>query len=449
MERNFIPLIRVLKKFYPEFDSEKLNAEYISKVIQPGNAYKTSSIKSMLSGLYKLAKEFLIYDSFRKNHYFTPILVKELSIRKLDKEADKIILETEEKYSSHPIDENYYDKDFFYTEKINHFIRMDRRNEIPKALDEAYSVLLFHLLNQIMMLRNLFFNNRLFSKQNYKDSFIESTIRHINLDELTKMIEITHEKEGFMFLVNYFQFETTNFDEGQFYIKKIRSLTEKYKLLIDDKVRRSIYIGLSNICLNNISYGNENFEEIFESVYLEILRDNLYSNNDRSNYFAKQLFKAIIVTSLKLQKTDWAKNFLKKYINNVDPDFRDQLYYYSKACIAFHEKKYAEALEFTVNIDRKQIIYKVDTINLLARIYFETKAYTTLESLIDSGKHLLKNAGIKDEIYYNSNKNFLTILNLMVKSTTEKDHSLNDEIRQKILTTHPLIQKAWLLEKVK
>ena len=53
-------LFEILKKFYPEFNSDSLTSEFLFKKLYPGKIYNYSTITNLISKMQKLIEEFLV-----------------------------------------------------------------------------------------------------------------------------------------------------------------------------------------------------------------------------------------------------------------------------------------------------------------------------------------------------------------------------------------------------
>ncbi len=66
-ERNFKPLYKILKSYYPEFDNPNLTEEKIFKKLYPGKTYNKKSAVSLRvieSQMANMAEKFLVYNGF-------------------------------------------------------------------------------------------------------------------------------------------------------------------------------------------------------------------------------------------------------------------------------------------------------------------------------------------------------------------------------------------------
>lgn len=447
--RNFKPFVRELKKFHPAFDSEKLTKQHLYKCIHPGKQFKETVINTMTSGLYALAEEFQIYEGFRNNFFKTPILIRQYSIKKMNNEVSRLINKTLKDFSNDTtIKDNYYDKQETYVEVLNHLTRNDSRNLIPENILKSFSFGFYFWIQRVLTLRNFLFINRNFMSD-FKNNIIDKTLSSIDMNRLVNLFEETDEENALAFLLSYYNYMADISVDNKKYFFRIKELFEKYQNRMTVYTKKAFVVSLSNICLKNITYGFNEFHAEFEKVYSIILKEKLYTRSDIADYFDKRLFRVIILSGLYLKKMKWVEEFIKKYIDSVDPQFKEQLFYYSTANIEFAKKNYTKALQNSVKIEQKQVIYKIDTKNLIARIYYETKSFEQLNSLLDTYRHLIKNSELQDDAYKSSHLNFIKILENILKTQQKNDNAQElFALKQKAEKFHPVNNLPWLLEKI-
>ena len=93
--RDLLPLFKTIKPFYPEFTSKDFTLEKIYQKLYPGNIFGNvksySLMKTLISELFKMCKEFLIHselkgDEKRKSYYLLNQLRKKRNYKEFDKE---------------------------------------------------------------------------------------------------------------------------------------------------------------------------------------------------------------------------------------------------------------------------------------------------------------------------------------------------------------------------
>lgn len=441
--RNYIQMVKELKKFAPEFDSVKLTKENLYQKLYSGKPYKETVINTMLSGLYGIAEEYLVYIQLKNLPERPALLIREFTKRKLFKEAEKAIDSTGINKPGFIIDAGSYNSLTFNTkEQLEYYILTDRRDRIPPMLDTMYRFYIYDFINQTLTNMNITHLNRMFVKksQNY---LIDEISDVIDFPKIIEIIENSHELEALDLLAKYYNYAADISGDSK-YFYKFKNLWRKYYNEVSLPLKVSLNISLVNICLKKISDGSEQFRREFRDIYKIILKDNLYFNNIKKPVFSNKLFKAIITNSIYLNETDWAEDFLGKYLDKVEPEFRDNLFNFSKALIYFNKRKYDESLTYTAKIEQKQIIFKLDAKNITSKIYYETKSYENLLPLLDTYRQMITNSEVKNDIFGKSHIAFIDAL----KKITLAGKSHAEELAIKVKKTKIINSKEWLLEKI-
>jgi hypothetical protein len=440
--RNFIPLVKELKKFAPEFDSANLAKENLYQKIYSGKPYKETVINTILSGLYNIAEEFLVHLQLKNLPERPAMLIKEFTKRKLFKDADKVIDSTGYTKAGIIAAENYNSITYNTKEILDYYILTDRRHLIPDILDTMFRFYIYDFINHTLTNRNIIQLNRKFGRKsgNY---LIDEISDSIDLPKIIELIENSYESEALEVLSKYYNYAADNTDNEQYYAR-LKNLWAKYYNEMPLKLKVSFNISLVNICLRNISMGKLKFREEFRDIYKIILKENLYFISIKKPVFSNKLFKAILTNSIYLNETEWAEDFFGKYLDKVEPEFRENLHNYSMALIKFKHKKYDESLLFAGKIEQKQIIFKLDTKNITSKIYYETKSYENLLPLLDTYKQMILNNEVKNDIIGKSHLAFIdTLKKIVLAGKNETDY-----IKMKIEGTELLNSKEWLLEKI-
>ncbi len=143
---------------------------------------------------------------------------------------------------------------------------------------------------------------------------------------------------------------------------------------------------------------------------------------------------------------------MKEQLVSVHPDHRDDLENFCKCAICFYKKEYKKALGFLkrvrYGVDR---FYYCDCKSLELRICYEYPPYDIdYIQVINSTVRAIRN----DEKFADNHKkgylhffSFLRQLFTLKYDPTVKKGEIA-VLKAKILKTHPIAQKKWLLEKI-
>ncbi len=450
--RNYKPLLRELKKFYPEFDSLKLTSELLYLKLYPGKRHNRNVIKTLFTGLYRIAEEFLIQENLKQNSESKqPILIRELSDRGLKSEVENIINKINKHYISKEKSwDDYRKKHILFEEIYDHYFLNDERIKLGDLREKYNMFALKHMLLELIITEKERGAQKSFIKDNFRKSTLGKAIAYINYGKIIKELEKNNPEDTFILSIYYYFLISVKYPNNDSYYFKAKSLAEEHYEKMDNDMRKRCYINLENICAEKLY--SESYEwntEIF-ALYEKILNDKLYFPlSGRGAFFGNRLFRNIVSVSLSLKKNEWTEKFIAEYIDDTNPKFRENLLNNSLAKIEFNKRNYDKALMHAGKIEQKQIIYKIDSRNITAKIYYETNSYEHLYSLLDSYKHLLNNTNINNKILINRHLNFIKYLTKIVKIKLGDSGISNlHELKSTLNKTKHLNNKIWLLEKI-
>jgi hypothetical protein len=96
--KTLIHLTEILKKFYPDFNSDELNRHHVFKQLHPGDEYCDKKLRDACSGLYKLVIHYISLTEYHNDYFLKD---KSLLITLDKRHLDKLFL----KYIKHSEDE--------------------------------------------------------------------------------------------------------------------------------------------------------------------------------------------------------------------------------------------------------------------------------------------------------------------------------------------------------
>jgi hypothetical protein len=201
-----------------------------------------------------------------------------------------------------------------------------------------------------------------------------------------------------------------------------------------------LYLLAINFCIKKINRGDRQFEREVLGIYKIGLENRLlFENNQLSPY----TYKNAMMAALKVGEMAWASQFLDDYKPFLASNDREMIYKYNKALYFFRNNDYNSAMQLLQTVNLKEVLFNLDARRLLARIYFELKENTALDSLIDNSKiylHRQKDIGYHREMYLN----FFKVLENLLKTDPKK----RDILRGPIEATKYLAEREWLLSKL-
>jgi hypothetical protein len=235
---------------------------------------------------------------------------------------------------------------------------------------------------------------------------------------------------------------------------KVKSLVneENAKELQSEEIYTILTI-LNNQCITIIS-DKDLYNEMFELCELMVKNNVMIAQG----FIPEMKIRNCITIALHLGKTKWAEQFLEKFKDSIHSQFKDDVYYFLKAKIAFAQKKFNITYDLINEKikDFPNILIKIEVIYVLPiLIAFEEKD-EMIDTFLDRFNSFLsynqenlnerhKNGYLVFKNKLKQIKHYSTAINL---SSSEKNDVLN--LKKEITGIHnqEIAEKDWLLVKM-
>ncbi len=451
-------LYNALIKFYPDFNSKFLSQERLSKRVNPEIAFNRTTMHSLFFDLYHCAEKYLLIRSLEENPIKSYDLQRsEFFKRKLYKLINKNINTVRNDLDSdNNINADYYLNMFhLYTDICNletitstKLNKVQIKNKFEGLIERGKYVTYFFVTEMIRGYENLLTHHKSYNSDE-KMKFISDIFEKIDFPELLKVLILNTDKLAYsnnlnIYLALFMAF--SNIDSEKYYFEYRKILFVNFNLLCTDEKR--FHIGrLIRYCMMkrevSDSYNEFNYE-LF-NVYEFILKNKIFISSV-TKYIPVELYRSILLHSLRLKKYKWTINFIKKYSQYIDPKRRKNIYYFSIAEYYFQRKMFKDARYNLHKIIFDEFIYKLDYKNLMLIIFFEMKEYESALDLINSYRHFLAKDNTLSIDTRKKHKNFINIVQSLVhfKTSTNKISTYHIEIQ----FDYDLPYSNWIKEKI-
>jgi hypothetical protein len=231
--------------------------------------------------------------------------------------------------------------------------------------------------------------------------------------------------------------------EGVFFRRLKKEITDNQKLFPETELRDLILVAI-NYCIRRQNRGElEYVNEALDLFQLGLNEGVLFESGVLSPY----TYKNVLMLALKINNYDWAEQFLIDYKKFLPEKERENLYKYNYAIYYFRKKDYTKAIQLLQEVNLKEVLFNLDARRMLARIYYDLKEFSALDSYIESSKiylHRQNDIGYHKESYTNYFRTIEKFLKSDLRSTTVKD-----KLRQEITDTQMIVEREWLLSILK
>lgn len=234
-------------------------------------------------------------------------------------------------------------------------------------------------------------------------------------------------------------------NENEWHFEQLKQLLPQHGSLLPPNEIAEIYLSAINFCIRRLNLGEPKFmREAFDLYQTGIESRALMPNG----FLSKYTYKNAMVAGARLGEHEWALNFLENYKQFLPERERENTYLFNKAFfLYFHFSDYDNALTLLQQVVQfGEPLYNLDARRMLVRIFYETKAFSALESQVESYKAYLRR---HKEIGYHREHHlhFLQMVGKMI-STDLSSPSRRAQLRELVLAEKVLAERDWLLKQL-
>jgi tetratricopeptide (TPR) repeat protein len=431
-------LLAILAEEYLDPNAD-FSLEGVYDKLYPDRPYNEPSIKTSMSQLLSLLKDYFAFSKFRKD----PIRQQHYFLQKLNdldesqyftgyhsqakKAADKARLNSSElEYERMLLEEELA---IFQYRQPTRF-----RNSLGQlAIEHLGNSFLIRMIQHKIRLLNI--------QETFKPS-LQYRLMDIAIQYIREAEDISMVVKAYFSLMCALEKP----DEIDRYEQAVKLLSESVSKLSDVEAD-DLYTSAMNFAVRKVNDGSLDFlVKIFE-LYEDMLRHKFILTQGKISTWH---FKNMVVAALRLGKFGWVEDFIAEWQKKVASDYNHNAIHYNQGVLNYYQKKYdvAEKHFNTVLKDYKDVFYGLNSRGYLLQIHFETRNQIGLESLIHSFRMFLSR---NKEISTRKRQQYINFINHLTKLITipprRKDRlkKLQREIQEK---DEKGMGSKWLLEKI-
>jgi len=440
---QIIELFNHIKKYYPNFESEELNKQNLHIKIFGKKKYNDEAMRTLISGLMKLAKKYLIQLELEKRFYDGNLFL----LTQLQKRAQLQLFEYEHNKAKSLLQEKlFHEREFYFSNYLGDFElfysyplgikNMAKETALLEGIASNFENFMLHELMDInyqMLTRKI--------KINYAP-------KYILIDEAKNLIETKDFSDNTALLLKYYSFMCIEDMEKEEYYEKCEKLFLECYEKISTFERASNHLALINYCMLKISQGvHKYYEKAFE-LYKFALAHGLYFEHNK--YILPLLFLNIVKCGLYLEDKKWVLNFIFDYKNKISPEARKEISNVSFALYYFDAGEFENSLKHINKINTHFTSLKLEIKTLSIKLFYELDYIENIYSSVDALKHFVKNTPSLSKHLKIQSTNFakyiIKLIDLREKRKTKELDYLRKEIRE--ISDFGLINQKWILQKI-
>lgn len=450
--RDVSEFFLIIKKYYPDFNGDKLDKEKIYTVLYPGEIYKDHIIRNLASVLMKHAENFLIIKNLYKSPENMSInLLSEFVERKASNLSELEIKRLEKILSEkNNLNEKYYRNCLdLESMKVMLNIQTNKQHLVSKSiLKQGELIISNFLIDSGTNITNIMNDSSNFNA-GHENNVLRNFLSSLDMEFFVKSLKnLPSENDNIEILEMYTCLIITlmNETEEKYYFRMKELLNKNIsKLSRAEKYNVMVNFGTCTSQKMDCISRKRFLKELF-NVYKTRLANNLYAFSD-TQHMSLIFFSSIMKMSLALGEHKWLEQFAEENIPKLAPEHLQNMKSLVNSYISFNNKLFEKALASLSKVHFELFTLKYDVKNLVLQIYYELGEIEQALYQIDSYRHFLSENKAVSGYFREANLKFINAVNELIKVKLDNTGSSIIDLK-KTIEEYEFFQQSWLKEKV-
>jgi hypothetical protein len=200
-----------------------------------------------------------------------------------------------------------------------------------------------------------------------------------------------------------------------------------------------------NFCIKKNNSGHVDFARQGLELYKTALKQGFLLENGILSRFT---YHNIVAWALLQQEYDWVESFINQYKNRLERTYRDSMFSFCSAKLAYSRKQYQVVLSLLQRAEYRDTLLALAAKTILMKIYYELDEFEVLEAHLSSMRAYLKRKRVLG--YHKTN--YQNIINytkkLLDNSSRIPNAAAAETLRKSIEQEEILTEREWLLEQL-
>lgn len=447
--RDYIPLLSLLKKFHPDFESEKLSKENLYKQLYKGKKYNENVMNTILSGLSIICEEFFLYQNFREKDSREIRLLNEYIKRGDETGAAKYSKLVQSGLSRIPRDS----MDFFENlDKIDalqlYYAMIYKKGKRCEVLIEGIKNLIcFTMLQSFIFKKEILLNDKRYLESDSGSAIADKMMDSVDFEKLLDIIQKEDPVSFPILKIYYLVMKQLSDTENDDYYYEIRDLVSENLNTLEPDTGKRLLLNIMSICNMKSNSGKKEFIKESFQIMKKLVEEKYFDDIHGTVYFPPSHFRNIVKAGIEVKETEWVENFVKDYSPKLEHSQTEPLMNFSLAKISFAKKNFDESLKYLGKVNTDNSIFKLDIKKLTSMIYYETGSFVNLNSLLNAYYQTVKIRNKKNENIFTRHRQFINYLKKLENIRNGSRDCSELHIQKEHLIKDNVSEKNWLMEK--
>jgi len=187
---------------------------------------------------------------------------------------------------------------------------------------------------------------------------------------------------------------------------------KKYEMLFEKKALNKLFRLAINFCIKRHNQNRIEYSKHAFNLYLYGIENGILIENEEISRF---VYTNIVTMGIKIQEFEKVKNFMDKYVNYIQSDYKENTFHFNSAKLFYATKRYNDATFILMTNEFKDIIWNLNAKYLLLKIQFETDDLETMENYFTAYRLFVKrrkNIGYHKEYFTNICNSFAKLMEI-------------------------------------
>jgi hypothetical protein len=267
----------------------------------------------------------------------------------------------------------------------------------------------------------------------------------LNVTRLIDGIKKLTDDKKILLLYGYYSYRAYQCKEDEEPELMLEEILNKYADKSSRQLNRSLHSVLYNVYNIKRQLGREKYNRKAFQILKKLTERNLLISSG-GPFIEAWLFLQITRYAFVNREFEWAQSFIEGNVDKLNPDEKNDIYYYSKALIAHGMREFDKALSLIMKV---KLAYAKHYIKeLLVKIYYDLDYIEQLLSFMDSYSHFLKSEKTVSKNTRTDQSKYLSYINRLIKIKGKDNFKALPSLKKNITKETPSVNNRWLLEKV-